>query len=142
MKDMRLPALFLALLAAQAAAAQTVVPTRPIRAQTVIGPADVTLTEDLVPGALAAVEAAIGREARVTLYPGRPVMPDQIGEPAVVERNQTVRMSYVLGPLVITTEGRALDRAGPGEPVRVMNLSSRQIVSGRVQPDGSIEVGQ
>ena len=33
------------------------------------------------------------------------------------------------------------DEAGAGEPVRVMNLASRQTVSGTVAADGSIEVG-
>ena len=51
-------------------------------------------------------------------------------------------MTYVDGPLRIVTEGRALDRAAAGEPVRVMNLASRQTVTGTVAPDGSIEVGQ
>ena len=51
-------------------------------------------------------------------------------------------MIYIEGPLRIVTEGRALDRAGAGEPVRVMNLASRQTVTGTVGADGSIEVGQ
>ena len=50
-------------------------------------------------------------------------------------------MIYADGPLRIATEGRALDRAAAGEAVRVMNLASRQTVTGTVAPDGSIEVG-
>jgi flagellar basal body P-ring formation protein FlgA len=121
---------------------QTVVATRVLRAQTVIAGDDVTLDEAPTPGALAALEQAVGREARVTLYPGRPIRPDQLGTPAVVERNQIVRMIYTEGPLNIMAEGRALDRAGPGELVRVMNLSSRQVVTGLVRGSGMIEVGQ
>ena len=128
-------------LAAGSAAAQTVVPTRVIRAQTVIGADDVVLDSGATPGALAELEQAIGREARVTLYNGRPIRPDQLGAPAVVERNQLVRMIYNEGGLSIATEGRALDRAGPGDLVRVMNLNSRQIVTGLVTPAGTIEVG-
>jgi flagellar basal body P-ring formation protein FlgA len=124
------------------AQAQTVVATRVLRAQTVIAGDDVTLDEAPTPGALAALEQAVGREARVTLYPGRPIRPDQLGTPAVVERNQIVRMIYTEGPLNIMAEGRALDRAGPGELVRVMNLSSRQVVTGLVRGSGMIEVGQ
>jgi flagellar basal body P-ring formation protein FlgA len=124
------------------AQAQTVVATRVLRAQTVIVGDDVTLDEAPTPGALAALEQAVGREARVTLYPGRPIRPDQLGTPAVVERNQIVRMIYTEGPLNIMAEGRALDRAGPGELVRVMNLSSRQVVTGLVRGSGMIEVGQ
>jgi flagella basal body P-ring formation protein FlgA len=66
----------------------------------------------------------------------------QIGPPALVERNSIVRMNYSRGPLRIVTDGRALDRAAVGETVRVMNLSSKQTVTGTVAPDGSIEVGQ
>jgi flagellar basal body P-ring formation protein FlgA len=51
-------------------------------------------------------------------------------------------MIYTEGPLNIMAEGRALDRAGPGELVRVMNLSSRQVVTGLVRGSGMIEVGQ
>ena len=53
-----------------------------------------------------------------------------------------MRLSYASGPLTIVTEGRALDRAAAGEPVRVMNLASKQTVTGTVAPDGSVEVGQ
>jgi flagellar basal body P-ring formation protein FlgA len=134
--------LVLACLAAQAAEAQTVVPVRPIRAQTVIGPADVALEEHATPGALTAIEQAVGREARETLYPGRPVLAAQVGAPAVIERNQVVRMRFAEGALSIATEGRALDRGAVGDSIRVMNLSSRQIVTGQVAEDGSIEVGR
>ena len=51
-------------------------------------------------------------------------------------------MSYASGPLRIVTDGRALDRAAAGELVRVMNLASKQTVTGMVAADGSIEVGQ
>jgi flagellar basal body P-ring formation protein FlgA len=135
-------ALLLLCLSTGAVAAQTVVPTRTIRAQTVIGPEDVTLAEEATPGALAALEEAVGREARVTLYADRPVRADQIGTPAVVERNQIVRMLFTEGPLTIIGEGRALDRAGPGEFARVMNLQSRQVVTGLVRGSGIVEVGR
>jgi flagellar basal body P-ring formation protein FlgA len=134
--------LFVAVLAAGAVLAQSVQPVRAIRAQTVLEAADLTLVEDTVPGAVGAIELAVGQEAKVALYPGRPILEAQIGAPALVERNAVVRMTYVEGPLRIVTEGRALDRAAAGEPVRVMNLASRQTVTGTVAPDGSIEVGQ
>lgn len=134
-------ALALLVLSAATAAAQTVVPTRPIRAQNVIGPDDVTLIEETTPGALDDLAEALGKEARVTLYPNRPVRPEQIGAPAAIERNQIVRMIYSNGGLTITGEGRALDRAGPGEYARVMNLGSRQIVTGLVRGAGLVEVG-
>lgn len=134
--------LFVAMMAAGVVLAQSVTPTRAIRGQSLIGPDDVAVSDATVPGAVAELAAVIGREARVTLYPGRPILTSQIGAPALVERNQIVRMHFASGALSIVTEGRALDRAGVGELVRVMNLASRQIVTGSVQADGSIEVGQ
>lgn len=129
------------LMAAGAVLAQAVVPVRAIRGQSLISAEDLEIGDIDVPGAVTEIAAAAGLEARVTLYPGRPVMKSQIGAPALVERNQVVRMAFVEGGLSITTEGRVLDRAGVGESVRVMNLASRQIVSGTVAADGSIEVG-
>lgn len=133
---------FVALLAAGVVFAQAVMPVRAIRSQTVLAPEDLTLSGEEVPGAVAAIEDAVGKETKVVLYPGRPILMAQIGEPALVERNATVRMIYMSGPLRIVTDGRALDRGAAGEPVRVMNLSSRQTVTGTVAADGSIEVGQ
>jgi flagella basal body P-ring formation protein FlgA len=134
--------LFVALLAAGAVFAQSVQSVRPIRAQSILGAADLTLDEADVPGAVTAIEDAVGKEAKVTLYPGRPILLAQLGAPALVERNAVVRMNYARGPLRIVTDGRALDRAGAGEAVRVMNLASRQTVTGIVAADGSVEVGE
>ena len=127
---------------ARPALSQSVTPVRAIRSQSVLGPEDLALAEAAVPGGVAAIEDAIGLEAKVALYPGRPILASQLRAPALVERNAVVRMSYVSGPLRIVTEGRALDRAAAGEPVRVMNLASKQTVSGVVATDGTIEVGR
>jgi flagella basal body P-ring formation protein FlgA len=115
---------------------------RAIRAQNIIVQTDLTMLEDSVPGAITSMSDVVGREAKVTLYAGRPIRFDQIGAPALIDRNQIVPMKFGTGLLSIRTEGRALDRAGIGERVRVMNLSSRQVVVGVVTADGSIEVGQ
>jgi flagella basal body P-ring formation protein FlgA len=121
--------------------ADSVVATRTIRAHAVIGPEDLTLVEAILPGALGDPAAAIGLEARVAIYAGRPVGPDDVTAPALVERNQLVPLIYLSGGLQISTEGRALARGSEGEQVRVMNLGSRSTVSGRVGPDGAIYVG-
>ncbi len=122
------------------AEAGTVVPVRPIRGQSILTAADLSLNEEDTPGALSSIEAAVGKEAKVTLYTGRPILESQIGAPALVERNQLVRITFSNGALSITTEGRALDRAGVGEEVRVMNLSSRQVVTGQVTANGGVAV--
>ncbi len=120
--------------------AESVVATRTIRPETVIGPADVTAVDAVIPGAATKVGAVVGQEARVAIYAGRPVRPEDLGAPATVDRNQLVPISYRTGALVIAAEGRALSRGGVGDVIRVMNLGSRATVSGRVGADGQIHV--
>jgi flagella basal body P-ring formation protein FlgA len=139
---MRAALLMLALVAAPPVLAGTVVPAHVIRAQTVIEAGDLALIPDRIAGAVQDPAALIGLEARVMLYPGRPVTLDLVGPPALVERNQTVPLIFTSGGLMIETEARALDRGGVGDLVRVMNMTSKKTVSGRVRPDGSVEVGQ
>ena len=127
-------------LAAIPVCADTLVSTRTIRAKEIIGPGDVAVLEQVVPGALSTPVAAIGFEARVALYEGRPIRADQIGPPALVERNQIVEIVYVARGLVIRTEGRVLNRGAAGDRLRVMNLSSRTTVTGTVATDGTIVV--
>lgn len=127
-------------LLAPSAGADTLVANRTLRAQTVLAAGDLGLLAGTVPGALRDPAEAVGQEARVTLYAGRPIRPDDIGPPAIVQRNQIVALSYRAGGLAITTEGRVMARAGAGEMVRIMNLASRATVTGRVAADGSVTV--
>lgn len=120
--------------------AQIVVATTVIRANTVIEPAAVTLKKGDVAGVHTDLNAVIGMEARQAIYPGRPIRLGDIGAPALVERNQIVILKYNTAGLTIATEGRSLARAGAGEVLRVMNLSSRSTVTGTVLPDGSVRV--
>jgi len=138
---MKALALLLVLASTTAAHAQSVVAARTIRAQTVITADDLVMSDDTVSGAYTALEEVIGFETRVALYAGRPVRSGEVGPPALVERNQIVPLIYQVGGLIIAAEGRALGRAGLGETVRVMNMASRQTVSGRIRSDGAIVVG-
>lgn len=133
-------AVILALCAAPAAA-ETLVPLRTIRAQQIVGPADLGLIDETVPGALTLPDEAIGQEARRTLYAGRPIRAEDLGPPAIVERNAIVSLAYSRAGLRILTEGRALARGGAGDVIRVMNLASKSTVTGRIAADGSVIVG-
>ncbi len=123
------------------AMADSLIATRTIRAQTVIGPDDMALVDAALPGALDDPALALGLEARVAIYAGRPIRSQDLGAPALVDRNQLVSLIYLSGGLAISTEGRALERGAEGDVVRVMNLGSRTTVNGRVGPDGAIYVG-
>ena len=123
------------------AAADSLVATRTIRAQSVLQADDVTLVAAAIPNALGLVSDAVGQEARVSIYAGRPILASDLGAPTVVERNQIVPLVYQSGALAILTEGRALARGGVGDVILVMNLASRSTVSGRIAADGKVRVG-
>lgn len=127
---------------ASAAQAQTVVTTRTIPARVQITAADLAILPQTTPGTLSDPAQIIGMEARVALYPNRPVTAADIGPPALIERNQIIGLRFRIGNLTITTEGRALDRGAAGELLRVMNLSSRETVTARVGADGMADVAQ
>ncbi len=129
----------LVLLAGQSGA-ETVLTTRTIRPAEIITAADVRLDHSVTEGAYTRLGVVIGQEARVALYPGRPVMKGSIGRPALVDRNQIVELVFDTGSLRIVTEGRALGRGGSGERIRVMNVSSRTVLFGTIAVDGSVEV--
>ncbi len=73
----RATAIFILLVAAMSAGAvlaQSVTPVRAIRSQTMIEAEDLALGEESVPGAATSIEEVIGMEAKVALYPGRPIL--------------------------------------------------------------------
>lgn len=129
-------------LGALPALADSLVATRTIRPEAVITPLDVTMVAADIPGALGSADLAIGKEARVAIYAGRPIHADDLGQPGLIDRNQLVPLRYRAGALVIMAEGRALARGGVGDVIRVMNLASRTTVTGRIAPDGSVETGR
>ena len=124
----------------QIAWADSIVATRTIRAQTVLTAEDFALVAAEIPGAMTDPEQVIGQEARVTLYAGRPILAASLGAAAMVERNQTVSLVFRSSGLSILTEGRALDRGGVGDQIKVMNLASRTTVTGTIASDGSVMV--
>lgn len=130
----------LAILGAVPCAADTIVAARTIRAQEIIGPTDLVVRNVDMVGGISDPNAVVGMEARVALYAGRPIRLGDIGTPSVVDRNQIIPLIYSSSGLVISTEGRALDRAGPGDTIRVMNLASRSTVSATIDASGAAYV--
>ena len=133
-------ALILILLASPALA-DSMVAARTIRAQSVIAPEDIAMVAAEIPGALTTPDDAVGQEARVTLYAGRPVHEADVGAPALVKRNQMVRLIFEVSGLTIHADGRALERGAAGDVIHVMNMSSHLTVQGAVGSDGSVSVG-
>ena len=129
-----------ALLLCSAARAESVVAARTLPAHSILTMSDVVVSATSTPGAITEAEAAVGLETRITIYAGRPVRPSDLGPPALIQRNQIVSLVFLRGNLRISAEGRALGRGSVGDRLRVMNLASRNTLSGVVTPDGQIAV--
>ncbi|WP_298563313.1 flagellar basal body P-ring formation chaperone FlgA [uncultured Aliiroseovarius sp.] len=122
------------------AAADTVVAAKNLRPGMIVSAQDIKLVEAEIAGGFQLLEDVIGQEVRVVLYAGRPVLPNDIGPPALIDRNQIVTLIYTAGPMTILAEGRSLGRGAVGDRVRVMNLSSRTTITGSVSPNGDVIV--
>ena len=70
------------------ALADSLVATRTIRAQTALTAEDVTAVAMEIPGALSDPATVIGQEARKVIYAGKPILAQDLGPSAIVERNQ------------------------------------------------------
>lgn len=124
------------------AVADVVTPIHTIRANTVIMVSDLKTSDVTMAGVVTDPLEIAGLEAKRNLYAGRPIRPSDVGPAAIIERNQIVTLKYNQGGLQIETEGRALGRGGLGDQLRVLNLASRNTVSGRVDQSGAVIVGQ
>lgn len=132
--------LFLLLALTSPACAQSVMAVHAVRAGTMLTADDLSFHASDASGGFADPRDVIGLEARVNLYPGRPILVRDVGLPTVIERNAVVPLIFRRGGLSILLEGRALGRAGAGEAVRVMNLSSRNTVVGIATETGQVIV--
>lgn len=141
MRAFRLVLVLLAAFNAWPSLAETLVAATTIRGSETIGPDDVAIQPGITLGALSSPADAVGMEARVNLYPGRPIRPGDLRPPAVIGRNDVVTLQYSDGGISIVTEGRALDRAAVGERLRVLNLASRATVTAIATGPGRAEVG-
>ncbi len=100
---------------------------RHLRAGTILQRVDIIISGG--EAAQAALQDIVGMEVKRTIYAGKTIMPKDVAPPTAIKRNAIVTMEFKKGPLLITTEARVLDPGAIGETVRVMNLSSKVILS-------------
>jgi flagella basal body P-ring formation protein FlgA len=95
----------------------------------------------LRPGAAQAEEGVVGQALRRPAAPDQPLLLADLAAPAAVERGQTVTMVFEVPGMVLTAQGRAMEAAGRGATVPVMNLATRAVVEAAVIAPGRVRVG-
>jgi flagella basal body P-ring formation protein FlgA len=86
-------------------------------------------------------DALIGKVARQTLLPGRPVSQAALREPHAITQGQSALVIFQSGALTITGSAIALQSGGTGDVVSVRNVDSGRIIKGMVGADGAVHVG-
>jgi len=97
-------------------------------------------TANLAYGYISDPARIVGKVLRRPLGAGSPVTPDVIGAPLSVRRGQSVVLIGSAGVIEVRAEGRALADGGSGDRVQVENSSSKRVVEGTVQDDGSVRI--
>jgi flagellar basal body P-ring formation protein FlgA len=82
----------------------------------------------------------VGKVARRTLLPGRPIPSIAVEEPRAVSTGAQVTLIYEQEGVSIATTAQALQNGYVGQVVQVRNLDSGLVVSGAVRADGSVVV--
>ena len=113
-------------------------------AGTVLAPSDIEMK--LVPLKFAestgiiSLDQLIGKQLQRSARSGLMLRAGDVSDPLVVSRNQMVTVYLRSGPMTLTVKGQALGNASAGQPVQVMNVASKKILSGTALPNGGVEM--
>jgi flagella basal body P-ring formation protein FlgA len=86
-------------------------------------------------------DGLIGKVARQTLLPGRPVTQAALREPHAITQGQAALVIFQSGALTITGSAIALQSGATGDVVSVRNVDSGRIIKGTIGSDGAVHVG-
>ena len=86
-------------------------------------------------------DGLIGKVARQTLLPGRPVTQAALRAPHAITQGQAAMVIFQSGALTITGSAIALQSGATGDVVSVRNVDSGRIIKGMIGSDGAVHVG-
>jgi len=87
-------------------------------------------------------DALIGKVARRTLLPGQAIPTIAIDNPRIVNVGAQIKIVFQENGLQIVAYGVAQQAGAVGDLIRVRNQDSGLFISGRIQSDGSVRVGE
>jgi len=86
------------------------------------------------------VEQAIGKRLKQSLKEGQPLRSNMIAVPPVIKRGDRVKIVAQRGGLKVETVGIAKGSGALGEQIKVMNITSRKTVVGRIKDASTVRV--
>jgi flagella basal body P-ring formation protein FlgA len=88
----------------------------------------------------ASADQLIGMALQRQSREGMMLKASDVGVPELVSRNDMVTIYYRSGPLTLTVRGQALSGAAKGEPVEVLNLMSKRVITTTAIARGAVEI--
>jgi flagellar basal body P-ring formation protein FlgA len=82
----------------------------------------------------------VGKIARRTLLPGKPIPLNFVRVADVVGQGKPVTIVFQAGALTITAQAMPLQSGGVGDVISLRNVDSGTVVKGVVQADGTVRV--
>jgi flagella basal body P-ring formation protein FlgA len=86
--------------------------------------------------------AVIGKVARRTLLPGKPIPNNAMRDASAIAQGQPALLVFQSGGLTITSTAIALQNGSAGDFISARNADSGIVIKGTVQADGTIRVGE
>ena len=129
------------------AAVETVeaaVPTRALARGEVIKASDMTIERrpkgEFVSEPPAQAAEIAGRAARRAVRAGQPLRAADLMKAEIVQRNETVTLTYEVPGIVLSMRGKALDSGADGDTVSVLNIQSKRTIQAVVSGPGHVTV--
>lgn len=89
---------------------------------------------------LASREHILGKEVKRTIAQGQPFYTNDLKIPDLVKRDELVTMLVSRAGFSIAAAGKALEDGARGQNIRVQNITSKQIIEGRVTSPGTVVI--
>ena len=84
------------------------------------------------------VDEVVGKVARTTLMPNRPIAVNHLRKPDIIKASVPVEVVFRAGNLVIRGMAIPLSGASIGEVLRARNIDTGVVITGIAQPDGTL----
>jgi flagella basal body P-ring formation protein FlgA len=123
---------------------EALVPARAIAAGEALKASDFTLARrpkaEFVANLIGEAELASGIAARRGLRPGQVVRQTEVMKPEIVQRNETVTITFEVPGIVLSIRGQALEAGALGDVINVLNTQSKRTVQATITGHGRVSV--
>ncbi len=97
-------------------------------------------SRSIKPDMLIEAEDLAGKTPRRMVMAGKPIRANELADPMLVSRGDSVTILYEHGPITVTAKGKAMENGSRGTPIRVVNVASNRTIDATVTDNGLVTV--